>query len=224
MSLTGAFSRNHPGSKPSRKIYPYRRVGKRVFDIVFTLAVAPFVAPLILIFMVLIRRDGGGAFFNQTRIGRKGQHFTCYKLRTMVPNAEKALQDLCEKNPDTAEEWQTFQKLSADPRITPIGQFLRATSLDELPQFWNVFIGDMSIIGPRPFMPNQQALYSQDLSAAYYQLRPGISGAWQVSARNDTSFAGRVAFDEAYYAELSFGADLMTIARTVGVVLSRKGQ
>ncbi|WP_417270150.1 sugar transferase [Celeribacter sp.] len=201
----------------------YRMGGKRFFDIVFVLLAAPIILPVLLLLAVLIRRDGGAAFYVQPRVGRGGKIFPCLKLRTMSVDAEEALLTLCREDPAIAAEWRAYQKLINDPRITPIGKFLRATSLDELPQFWNILVGDMSLIGPRPFMAEQAALYSPDRSAAYYKLRPGITGPWQVVARNNSVFAERLAFDEKYYATLSFVGDMKTVFKTVAVVLGQKG-
>lgn len=202
----------------------YTRFGKRLFDMAFVILVAPFVVPLVLAFAAMIRRDGGPAFFIQPRVGKDGRVFDCYKLRTMVVNAEEVLAKMCDEDPELAAEWHTYQKLTNDPRITRVGKFLRATSLDELPQFWNIFIGDMSLIGPRPFMPEQESLYSKDRSAAYFKLRPGVSGPWQTSARNESTFAERARFDEEYYETLSLKGDIEIVARTVGVVLGARGQ
>lgn len=201
----------------------YRSGGKRVFDLLFVLVAAPIVFPLVLVFALIIRRDGGPAFFKQSRVGKNGKLFSCLKLRTMAVDADKRLADLCAADPDIAAEWTAFQKLANDPRITRFGKFLRATSLDELPQFWNILVGDMSLIGPRPFMPEQEALYSDSRSAAYFKLRPGVSGAWQVSSRNASTFAERFEFDEEYYANLTFAGDIKTVLKTVVVVLRHQG-
>lgn len=201
----------------------YMRFGKRGLDIVLALLMMPVIVPVIAVLWYLAKRDGGPGFYSQKRIGQYGRVFRCWKLRTMVVNAEQALKELCDGNPALAAEWHRNQKLAADPRITPIGQFLRATSLDELPQIWNVLIGDMSFVGPRPFMAKQKKLYCAAGGAAYFQLRPGITGPWQIDGRGTTSFVDRIKFDNAYLAELSLGRDLRFILRTVLVVLNRTG-
>jgi lipopolysaccharide/colanic/teichoic acid biosynthesis glycosyltransferase len=143
-----------------------------------------------------------------------------WKIRTMVPDAEARLAGHLAKDPAAAAEWAVRQKLEDDPRIIPGGRFLRAASLDELPQLWNVLIGDMSLVGPRPFLPEQQHLYP---GSAYYSLRPGLTGFWQVGDRNDATFAARAVDDARYAREMSLGTDLATIARTVAVVARGTG-
>ncbi len=138
----------------------------------------------------------------------------------MVPNAEERLESHLAASPQTREEWDSTQKLKNDPRITSTGKFLRKSSLDELPQLWNVLTGDMSLVGPRPMMENQESLYP---GTAYYALRPGVTGSWQVSDRNETTFAGRAKFDTEYYYSLSLATDLKILARTVNVVLRATG-
>jgi lipopolysaccharide/colanic/teichoic acid biosynthesis glycosyltransferase len=138
----------------------------------------------------------------------------------MVPDAEAVLERYLAQNPEARAEWDRHQKLKNDPRITPLGRFLRRSSLDELPQLWNVLRGDMSIVGPRPMMCNQRALYP---GTEYYVMRPGITGYWQTSARNESSFHERAGFDQAYYRSLSFATDLAIIWRTFSVVLRGTG-
>ncbi|ALI56707.1 sugar transferase [Celeribacter marinus] len=202
----------------------YRLGGKRLFDILFVIVIAPIVVPLVILFALIVRRDSGPAFFSQTRVGKGGVPFTCYKLRTMVVDAEHVLAAHCAGDPLVRAQWEAYQKLTDDPRITCFGRILRATSLDELPQFWNVLRGDMSLIGPRPFTVDQEPLYSNSRASAYYRLRPGISGAWQVSSRNSVTFAERLAFDEEYDATLSVSEDLKVLLKTVAVVLRHQGQ
>jgi lipopolysaccharide/colanic/teichoic acid biosynthesis glycosyltransferase len=143
-----------------------------------------------------------------------------WKLRTMVRGAEAVLASHLAADASARAEWAVRQKLADDPRITRIGRFLRRTSLDELPQLWNVLRGDMSLVGPRPMLPDQRALYP---GQAYYRLRPGVTGPWQVSDRNRSAFADRARFDTAYEAEMSFGHDLGLIAATFGVVMRGTG-
>lgn len=198
----------------------YSHFGKRILDIVLVLLAAPIVLPLIAGLALWIRLQGYAPFYVQDRVGKGGRTFRLWKLQTMVPDADAALEAYLAANPEARREWNTRQKLAQDPRILPCGRFLRASSLDELPQLWNVLIGDMSLIGPRPMMPSQVRLYP---GRAYYALRPGISGLWQVSQRNECSFEGRAAYDTEYFHRISLGTDLGVLLRTVSVVLRRTG-
>lgn len=198
----------------------YSLGGKRVADILFVVLSAPISLFLIAIMALLVMRDGGNPFFIQERVGRDGKTFRMFKIRTMVLNADKRLAAYLAENPRARTEWARDQKLKDDLRITRVGKLLRRTSLDELPQLWNVLRGDMSIVGPRPMMTEQQALYP---GQAYFKLRPGITGPWQVSDRNMTSFAARADYDTRYLAELSAGKDLSILMRTTSVVLRCTG-
>lgn len=193
-------------------------------DVTLIVVALPILVPLMGLLCALVRRDGGPGFFSQDRVGMNGRIFRCWKLRTMVVDAEGALDAMTKADPVVAWEWAVNQKLAKDPRITRIGEILRKTSLDELPQLWNVLMGDMSLIGPRPFMPDQKPLYDEKPgSEAYYQLRPGITGLWQVDARNESTFQSRVTYDRLYAEDLSLRSDLVILKRTVGVVLKRTG-
>ena len=198
----------------------YRRFLKRGFDAFAVLLAAPFVLPVVLLLGFLISRDGGPAFYRQDRIGQGGRVFRIWKLRSMVVDAERRLEAHLARDPAARAEWNETQKLKNDPRITRVGRLIRKTSLDELPQLWNVLRGDMSLVGPRPMMPGQAALYP---GRAYYALRPGVTGFWQISDRNETSFAGRAAFDTEYARRLSFLTDLAVLVATVRVVLRGTG-
>lgn len=198
----------------------YRRYFKRVLDLFIVLAASPVILPVVLILAFLIKRDGGSAFYTQSRIGKGGREFKIWKLRSMVANADQMLESYLAENPEARAEWDRTQKLKKDPRITPVGRLIRKTSLDELPQLWNVFIGDMSLVGPRPMLPEQVSLYP---GRAYYALRPGLTGFWQISSRNSTSFAGRSAFDNRYNRRLSLYTDILVILATVRVVLRGTG-
>ena len=198
----------------------YRARGKRFLDLIIIFASLPFVLPMIALLVLVVARDGGQPFFTQKRVGRHGRTFRMVKLRSMVPDAEAQLQAYLEQNPQAREEWNRTQKLKSDPRITRVGRFLRRSSLAELPQLWNVLKGDMSLIGPRPMMIDQVKLYPGD---AYFSLRPGITGPWQVSERNETEFADRARFDSGYLKELSFRTDLNILVRTFGVVMRCTG-
>lgn len=198
----------------------YRNIVKRVFDATAVVLSAPIIVPLVAALAITARRDGGGAFYSQLRIGKGGRTFRIWKLRTMVPDADARLESHLAADPAARAEWTATQKLRDDPRITPVGQFLRRSSLDELPQLWNVLCGDMSLVGPRPMMPSQQDLYP---GTAYYAVRPGITGLWQTDGRNATTFSARAGYDTAYEATLSLAGDLRILWRTVGVVLRGTG-
>lgn len=193
---------------------------KRPFDVLAVIAAAPFLAPLVALLALLARLDGGPSFYGQARVGRGGRRFTCWKIRTMVVGADARLAALLAADPAAAEEWGRCQKLCRDPRVSRIGRLLRATSLDELPQLWNVLTGEMSLVGPRPMMLEQQPLYA---GAAYYRLRPGITGFWQVSERHEGAFADRAAHDARYAKAVSLRTDLAVLWRTVAVVLRGAG-
>lgn len=199
----------------------YRRTMKRVLDVGFVLMAVPMVLPVVLVLMAILKLRGNEPFFTQERVGLGGRTFRLWKLRTMVPNAEERLQEYLQSDEAARREWDAYQKLANDPRITEFGQFLRKSSLDELPQLWNVFIGDMSLVGPRPMMVDQQELYP---GTAYYSLRPGLTGTWQISDRNQSTFAQRAEFDADYERNLSFVKDLKILLSTVGVVLRATGK
>ena len=198
----------------------YARFGKRPLDILAVILVLPIVLPVILLLAAIVMCQGGKPFYTQMRVGRSGRDFRLWKLRTMVHDADKRLEEYLATDPAARAEWDSTQKLKKDPRITRFGHFLRKSSLDELPQLWNVFAGDMSIVGPRPMMVEQAQLYP---GADYYHLRPGVTGLWQISDRNDSTFAARATFDADYARSLSFTGDASIIVRTVGVVLRCTG-
>ena len=198
----------------------YNRFGKPVFDGVLVIISLPIVLPLIFIAACLVALDGKTPFYWQKRLGKDGREFSILKLRTMMPDADEALESYLRVNPKARLEWEHKQKLLQDPRVTWIGRILRKTSLDELPQLWNVLKGDMSLVGPRPMMGEQRDLYP---SETYYRMRPGITGLWQVSDRNDTSFADRAAYDVEYYRNLSLRQDVSLLIRTFSVVLRGTG-
>lgn len=203
---------------PARNIY--RGFLKRSFDIALVAIAAVPVLIVVGFLAWLISKDGHSPFYSQLRIGRNGRLFRMWKLRSMIPNADVALEAYLAENPAARLEWDVTQKLKNDPRITRIGRFIRKTSLDELPQLWNVLTGDMAIIGPRPIMRDQKSIYP---GQAYYEMRPGLSGYWQTSDRNETSFADRALYDTRYYHDLSFTTDVTLIFRTLRVVLKCTG-
>jgi lipopolysaccharide/colanic/teichoic acid biosynthesis glycosyltransferase len=198
----------------------YRNGGKRLLDILLVLVGLPVVLPVIVVLALLVAADGGQPFFRQVRVGRGGRLYKMWKLRTMESDAEARLETHLTESPEARAEWDATQKLRRDPRITWLGSFLRRSSLDELPQLWNVLRGEMSLFGPRPMMPSQQKIYP---GSSYYMLLPGITGAWQVSARNASAFAERAHYDSLYNRSLSLGADLRLLAATMRVVLRGTG-
>jgi len=198
----------------------YRAVFKRLLDIIMISVALILVLPVILIMAVLVATDGHNPFYSQKRVGRNGQVFRMWKMRTMVVGADEMLKAYLADNPKAKAEWDASQKLKKDPRITRVGRILRKTSLDELPQLWNVFNGDMSLVGPRPMMLSQRSLYH---GQGYYRLRPGITGLWQVSDRNEGEFLSRVRYDDQYDREVSFKMDVDVLFKTVGVVFRGTG-
>lgn len=198
----------------------YRRYFKRLFDLLFALAIAPIVVPFVGAAAFLIAMDGRNPFYSQMRVGKNGREFRMWKLRTMVHNADRLLEAYLSDNPVAKLEWESTQKLKKDPRVTLVGRILRKTSMDELPQLWNVFIGDMSVVGPRPMMPCQKSAY---FGKSYYRLHPGITGLWQVSDRNEGEFVGRVRYDDIYDRVCSLKTDLHVLLRTVVVVIRCTG-
>jgi len=195
---------------------------KRSFDIVAALLILAAVAPVMLLVAVLVKLDGGPVLFRHRRVGAGGAAFGCLKFRTMVVDAERALNNLLACDAAARAEWDAEFKLRKDPRITWLGRFLRKSSLDELPQLFNVLSGQMSLVGPRPIVYQEIARYSTKI-ADYYTCRPGITGLWQVSGRNDVSYDERVALDSRYARQWSFGRDLVILVQTVRVVLQRAG-
>lgn len=198
----------------------YRNRVKRVLDLLAVLLAAPLIVPVVLLLAMMVALDGSNPFYSQSRIGMGGRIFRMWKLRSMVPNADALLEQYLASNPEARREWDETQKLKNDPRITRMGRFIRKTSLDELPQLWNVFAGDMSLVGPRPMMVGQDKMYP---GHAYYRLRPALTGPWQVSDRNDSTFRARAVFDDDYEQNLSFGLDLTLLLKTVSVVLRGTG-
>lgn len=191
---------------------------KRPLDIILVLASAPFTLTLLLCLMIL--QGSPRPLYSQMRVGRDGRAFRIWKLRTMVRDADKRLAEYLRSDPEAMREWMRTQKLKHDPRITRIGRILRKSSLDELPQIWNVLRGEMSLVGPRPMMCSQKSLYP---GQAYFRMRPGITGSWQISDRNEAEFTGRAAFDTRYESEVSLLTDLRILARTIAVVLRGTG-
>lgn len=199
----------------------YRRHVKRALDVTLVLLAALPVLMMVLVLAGLILvTERRNPFFLQDRLGLHGRVFRMWKLRTMVDDAEAVLTRYLESDPAARAEWDRTQKLRHDPRVTWLGGLMRATSLDELPQLWNVLKGDMSLVGPRPMMVSQRDLYP---GAEYYLMRPGVTGLWQTSVRNLSSFSERAAYDRAYHQQVSLKTDVGIILKTVKVVASGTG-
>jgi exopolysaccharide production protein ExoY len=195
---------------------------KRSLDVVGSLILIFLASPLFAMIALIVSLDGGPSLFRHKRVGRNGEMFNCLKFRTMILGAEACLHEYLDHHPHAKAEWQNNQKLDFDPRITPVGRFLRATSLDELPQLFNILKGDMSLVGPRPVTRDELARY-EDVTAHYLAVRPGLTGPWQISGRNETGYRERVALDHAYVDRLSFYRDLVILLQTPAAVLSRRG-
>jgi len=202
---------------------PRRLTVKRTLDLIATTLALPLILPVMAVIALCIRLETPGpALFTQRRIGRDGYHFDILKFRTMYNDADTRLAECLEQSPELDAEWRRDHKLRCDPRVTRVGAFLRKTSLDELPQLWNVLRGDMSLVGPRPIVDSEVQRYDAAF-ATYTRVRPGITGLWQVSGRNNLSYPERVQRDMYYISNWSVWFDIWIIARTIPVVLHRDG-
>ena len=192
---------------------------KRFFEIIFSLFIIIFSFPIFILFAFLIKLSSKGPiFYDQTRLGKNKKPFKCIKFRTMSEESDDILKNLLIKDKELREEFEKTQKLKNDPRITPIGKFLRKTSLDELPQFLNVLKGEMSVVGPRPIIEEEKVRYGKNLNKVL-SIKPGITGLWQVSGRNNLSYERRVFLDLIYVNDRNFYMDFNILIRTIGVVL-----
>jgi exopolysaccharide production protein ExoY len=197
---------------------------KRLFDLTFSTITLLLLSPIYLLIAALIRVSSRGkAIYFHERIGRGGSPFRCYKFRTMYADADSRLTEILNNDPVMRKEWDQAHKLKNDPRVTPIGKFLRKLSLDELPQFWNVIKGDLSIVGPRPVLQVEINKHFGIKATKILSIRPGITGIWQVSGRSDTTYAQRVKLDEQYIDEHHFLLDLVLIVKTIPAMVSSKG-
>jgi lipopolysaccharide/colanic/teichoic acid biosynthesis glycosyltransferase len=197
-------------------------VAKRIFDIIFSLSVLILCSPLYLVLAITIAcTSSGSVFYIQERVGKNYQHFGCIKFRTMVPNADLLLGEMMERSEDLRQEFSENFKLKEDPRITKIGKFLRITNLDEFPQFINVFKGEMSVVGPRPLVPEEIERYGAAIDRVL-TIRPGITGLWQVSGRNNIPYPQRVRIDVSYVKRRNFSLDLRIILKTVLLTVMTK--
>jgi Undecaprenyl-phosphate galactose phosphotransferase WbaP len=202
---------------------PHARRVKRMLDLALVITGGTFVLPLLLFLALLVRLESRGpVFYSDRRLGRNAKPFHCLKFRTMVPDAEEVLNRILAEDAEKREEYSKYHKLRDDPRITRIGRFLRKTSLDELPQLWNVLKGEMSLVGPRPYLPRE----SPEIGSAQREILrvyPGMTGPWQVSGRSDMSFKERNQMDSYYVRNWSVWLDLIILSRTVVTVLRRRG-
>lgn len=203
-----------------RIISTYASSIKPALDFILAALIVIPAAFLVGVFAWLVMLDGHKPFYRQTRIGKNGRAFEMWKLRSMVPNAEAVLESYLASNPDARKEWDLTQRLKNDQRITVIGRLIRKSSIDELPQRFNILKGDMALVGPRPMMLDQRVLYP---GLAYYAMRPGITGFWQTSESNESSFAERATYDASYFNKMSFKTDMGVMFKTVGVVLTGTG-
>jgi exopolysaccharide production protein ExoY len=202
---------------------PVGGIYKRCFDVAGAIAGIMLLSPLLLMLAALVKlTDGGRVFYGHRRIGRNGEVFRCLKFRTMVENGDEVLAAHFARNPQSRAEWLATRKLQDDPRVTRVGQVLRKLSLDELPQLFNILAGHMSFVGPRPVVKDELELYGP-AADHYLRTRPGLTGLWQVSGRNDVSYGTRIAFDTHYVENWSFLADLKIIAMTIPAVISSRG-
>jgi exopolysaccharide production protein ExoY len=196
---------------------------KRSIDVVVALVALLLFLPLFALISVLIKcSDGGPVFYVHRRIGYGARPFGCLKFRTMVEEADEVLRTHLGSSPAAAREWAETRKLKSDPRVTELGMILRKSSIDELPQLINVLRGDMSLVGPRPIVPEEAGMYGQEFEA-YLRSRPGLTGAWQISGRNDQTYASRVLMDRHYVEHWSLWRDIVIIVKTVPVLLTARG-
>jgi lipopolysaccharide/colanic/teichoic acid biosynthesis glycosyltransferase len=201
----------------------YKKYGKRIFDLVVTIPVLFILSPLFLLVALLIHFDSPGSIFHRTkRLARGGGEYTLLKFRTMEPDAEKRLQDLLAKDPAIREEYYQTYKIRNDPRITRIGRFLRRWSLDEIPQFINIFSGDMSLVGPRQILSSELWKYG-DNGSKLITVTPGVTGLWQISGRSSLSYEQRVELDMYYIDHLSFWLDLKILSKTPAAIIRGEG-
>lgn len=195
---------------------------KRSFDVIGSLAIITVLSPVLIYISQKVKKDGGPAIYGHERIGKGGKPFKCLKFRSMVINSKEVLDELLEKDMDAKREWDSTFKLKNDPRVTKIGSFLRRTSLDELPQLFNVLKGEMSLVGPRPIITAELVRYNEEVD--YYLLsKPGMTGLWQVSGRSDVDYETRVYLDAWYVKNWSMWNDIAILFKTIGVVLKKDG-
>ena len=227
LGSVGAYTQDRMGVRGlqvrNNLLHTGSRIAKRAIDLGFCLALLPFVLPLMALIVILIAVESGfPVFYSQKRLGQDGRTFHIWKFRSMVRNAAEVLERSLASSPELQKEWGENQKLRKDPRITRIGKALRKTSLDELPQLWNIVKGEMSLVGPRPIVHDEIAKY-KEAYPLYTKTVPGLTGLWQVSGRNHTTYAERISYDSYYVRNWSFWMDIYLLARTVTVVLTGNG-
>ena len=199
-------------------------MGKRIFDIFFASIVMLVASPFFLICVLLVKLSSPGPiFYAHSRVGYKKKPFGCLKFRTMYIDADAKLKPLLASDPALMKEWKTYFKLKVDPRITPAGKFLRKTSLDELPQLWNVLKGEMSIVGPRPLTEHEVIHYLKEKAETILSIRPGLTSLWITKGRNDLSLEKRIQLEEVYVKKRSFWLDIKLIFQTIFIILFPKG-
>jgi exopolysaccharide production protein ExoY len=224
MSLMTDDLAGEPQAAVATKTARKSRRTKRVMDVGIVLLSLPFLLPfLLLIAVALLVVDGRPIIFRHKRVGRNGRTFECLKFRTMRKDADKALAELLARDPARMAEWKETQKLKADPRVHLIGKYLRITSVDELPQLLNVLRGEMSLVGPRPIVPDEMERYGSRLYA-YLAMKPGLTGLWQISRRAETTYDERIEMDVDYYHKCSVLTDMVIIWKTVGVVVFARNE
>ena len=203
---------------------PFNVFVKRSFDVVMSIALLPLlVLPMLLISLLIRIGSPGRAIFSQERIGKGGRAFRCYKFRTMYDDAEERLNGLLQDDPEAKSRWEQYWKLSDDPRVTKVGRFLRTTSLDELPQIFNVLRGEMSFVGPRPVTQDEIDFHYREMAELCFSVLPGITGLWQVSGRSNTSYGYRIALDSWYVRNWNLWLDIVILFKTVKIVVKREG-
>lgn len=221
--ITGELSRHSGTTRVDIAEQPLGGQAKRCFDIAAAASALLFLLPLFCLIALAVKlSDRGPVFYRHRRVGRNGEPFDCLKFRTMAVDADGVLRRHLQCDREAAREWERKQKLANDPRVTSLGITLRKTSLDELPQLINILRGEMSLVGPRPIVADEMPKYA-DCLAHYLRARPGLTGLWQVSGRNDVDYDRRVSLDRHYVENWSLAIDLVIIVRTVGVVLAARG-
>jgi exopolysaccharide production protein ExoY len=198
------------------------KFGKRLSDFIGASLFLLTCLPLLIGLLALVSLEGKNPLFGHLRVGRDGKVFRCWKIRTMVPDAEQRLHALLARDGEARGEWAECRKLKRDPRITKFGNFLRKSSLDELPQFWNVLVGDMSMVGPRPVTLDELRLYG-DAAEIYMSMRPGLTGPWQIAGRGEVSYGARIQMDTHYHANIFALSDIKIVLRTPAMVFRRTG-
>lgn len=217
-------SRKSKSLLEKKTINLFNRIGKRILDLLAGMVGIIMLIPITILVGIVnfFEKDKGPIFFSQERIGKDGKLFKMYKYRTMIVGADKELERILKEDKEAAKEYKKNKKLKNDPRVTKIGKFLRKTSLDEFPQFINVLKGDMSLVGPRPYLPREQ----EDMGYYYYYIikcKPGITGLWQVSGRSEVSFDDRLELDLEYYENTNLIQDVNLVAKTVVKTIKREG-